>query len=91
MALALAILTFLTAAVPLIFWLLQRRAARADDPLVHRAAREQAIAREILRDDERGANRSLADDLQRLRDVQGRQPGQSGAADGGGQAVHPAG
>ena len=48
-------------------WLYRRNAAAEADPLERRADRIDEYEREVLENDERGANLSLDDDLERLR------------------------
>jgi type VI protein secretion system component VasK len=63
----------LAALVPLVVWFIRRRAARRDDPANQKEEHHEQIAREIIHNDEAGANRSLDDDLRRLRALQSHQ------------------
>ena len=72
-----AILTILAALIPFGIWLYRRRAAENDDPQAQHEKHREQIAKEILRNDEASANRSLDDDLDRLSILQ------STRADGG--------
>jgi type VI protein secretion system component VasK len=68
-----AILAILAALVPFLIWLWKRRDAREDNPQTQHDQKREQIAREIARSDEAGANRSLDDDLERLRNLQSNQ------------------
>ena len=72
-----AILTILAALIPFAIWLWKRAAAEHDDPLQKHENHREQIAKEIVRNDEASANRSLDDDLDKLRSLQGDRRGQS--------------
>ncbi len=61
-----AILGIVVALIPFAIWLWKREAAKHDDPAEQHEKAREAIAREIIHDDEAAANRSLDDDLERL-------------------------
>ena len=73
MTIAASIIAILAAAVPFLVWYWRRRIEKKDDPQTQNTRRREEIAREIARDDERGANRRLDDDLDRLRALQSDQ------------------
>jgi len=62
-----AILTILGSLVPLLVWCVRRAAAKHDDPAEQHENHRESIAKEILHNDETAANRSLDDDLDRLK------------------------
>jgi len=62
-----AILTILGSLVPLLVWWVRRAAAKHDDPAEQHENKRESIAKEILRNNETAANRSLDDDLDRLK------------------------
>jgi hypothetical protein len=84
-----SILAILAVLVPFVIWLWKRRDAKEDDPENQRQTRQAAIAREIVRNDETGANLSLDADLDKLRSLQGHSRGQDGPAPQDGPAIHP--
>ena len=57
----------------------KRAAAKNDDPAQQHEKKRESIAKEILRSDETAANRSLDDDLDRLRTLQSHPGGQNSA------------
>jgi len=65
-----SIIAILAALVPLIVWLIRRHLTHEDDPWTKHTEKREAIAKEILRNDETAANYSLDDDLDRLRSLQ---------------------
>ena len=65
-----AILTILAALIPFGIWLYRRRAAENDDPQEQHEKHRAQIAKEIIRNDEASANRSLDDDLDRLHSLE---------------------
>ena len=73
-----AILGILAALIPFAIWLWKRAAAKHDDPAEQNENHRETIAKEILRNDETAANRSLDDDLDRLRSLQSDRRGQGG-------------
>ena len=56
-AMTTAILAILAAAIPLIVWLIRRHLTHEDDPWTQHTEKREAIAKEILRNDETAANR----------------------------------
>jgi hypothetical protein len=72
-----SILAILAVVAPLLVWLIRRHLTHEDDPATQHAAKREAIAREIIRNDEAAANRSLDDDLDRLRSLQSDRRGQN--------------
>ena len=72
-----AILAILAALVPLIAWLIRRHLNHEDDPYIQHTEKREQIAKEILRNDETSANRTLDADLDRLRTLQSDRRGQS--------------
>jgi hypothetical protein len=62
-----AILAILAAAIPLIAWLIRRHLNDEDDPYIQHTEKREQIAKEILRNDEDSANRTLDADLDKLR------------------------
>jgi hypothetical protein len=66
----LSLLTILAALLPFAIWLYKRHAAIEADPIQQYEEHREQIAKEILRSDEAAANRSLDDDLDRLRALQ---------------------
>ena len=62
-----AILSFLAALVPLVFWLLKRQAKHKDDPLTKAEKWRQQVHEEIKNDDEVGANNRFDGALFQLR------------------------
>lgn len=75
------ILAILAALAPLVVWFIRRRAARRDDHFNQIEKRHEQISREIIRNDQTAANRTLDDDLRRLRALQGHQQRQDRAKD----------
>ena len=84
MSIAAGIVALLVTIAPLAIWLIRRRIQKADDPKEQNRSRRQEIAREIARNDERGANQSLDDDLDRLRALQSDRRRSAGPPDEGG-------
>ena len=80
----------LAAVIPFGIWLWRRRIQKHDDPKTKNQKRREQIAREIVHNDERGANRSLDDDLNRLRSLQGDKRRPAGSQDPGRRTI-PAG
>jgi hypothetical protein len=79
-----AILVILAALVPFAIWLFKRHAAVEADPVEQQVDRVDVYEREVIQDDEAGANVSLAADLERLRAreaLHGDRSGSRGAAD----------
>ena len=76
---AASILAILAAVVPLLVWLFRRHFAHEDDAYTKHTQRREAIAREIIRNDETAANRSLDADLDKLRTLQSDRRGQGGS------------
>ena len=72
------ILTLLATLVPFAIWLWKRHAAKTDDPTQQHELHREQIAKEIIHDDEAAANRSLDDDLDKLRSLQSDRRGQNG-------------
>ena len=72
----LAVITLLGTLASLVFWLVKRRAAQADDPAVRKENYAKQVQREVATDDERGANERLAAGLRALH---GDQPGPGSA------------
>jgi hypothetical protein len=70
-----SILAILAALVPFLILLWKRRARREEDPYQKHIKHREELAQEIIQRDEGGANRSLDDDLDRLRALQGHQRG----------------
>jgi uncharacterized protein with ATP-grasp and redox domains len=62
-----AILAILAALIPLIAWLIRRHLTHEDDPYTEHTEKREQIAKEILRNDEDSANRTLDADLDKLR------------------------
>ena len=62
-----AILAILAALVPFVVWLERRRIEAESSPEEKQRDRIDAYEREIIENDERGANISLDDELERLR------------------------
>jgi hypothetical protein len=75
-----SILAILAALVPFLIWLWQRHARREEDPYEKHIEHREELAREIIRHDEARANRSLDDDLDRLRALQSHQRGSDGSS-----------
>jgi len=71
------ILTLLAALIPFAIWLYKRASARKDDRQYRHELRRQQMAREVIRNDEAAANRSLDDDLDELRSLQSDRRGQN--------------
>ncbi len=72
-----SILTILAALIPLAVWLIRRYLNHEDDPYTKHAENREQIAREIIRNDETSANRSLDADLDKLRSLQSDRSGQN--------------
>lgn len=71
-----AILGILAALVPFAIWLYKRHAATQVDPQQQHENHREEIAKEIVRNDESSANRSLDADLDKLRSLQSDRRGQ---------------
>ena len=67
-----SIIAILAALVPLFVWLIRRHLTHEDDPYTQHVEKREELAKEIIRNDETAANRSLDADLDRLRSL--RQP-----------------
>ncbi len=65
-----SIIAILAALVPLFVWLIRRHISHEEDPYTQHAEKREALAKEIITDDETAANRSLDADLDRLRTLQ---------------------
>ncbi len=72
-----SIIAILAALVPLFVWLIRRHISHEDDPYNQHAQKREALAKEIIHDDETAANRSLDDDLDKLRALQSHPGGQN--------------
>jgi len=72
-----AILGILAALIPFAIWLWKRAAAKHDDPAQQHENHREQIAKEIVRNDEASANRSLDADLDKLRSLQSDRRGQN--------------
>ena len=72
-----SIIAILAALVPLFVWLIRRHLTHEDDPATQHNEKREAIAKEIIHNDETAANQSLDADLDRLRSLQGDRRGQS--------------
>jgi hypothetical protein len=70
-----SILAILAALVPFVIWLWKRHARQEEDPYEQHLEHREQLAREIIQRDEALANRSLDDDLDRLRALQSHQRG----------------
>ncbi len=80
-----AIFTILAALIPFGIWLYKARAKRKADPAVQNQERKEQIAKEIITRDAEAVNRSLDDDLERVRSLersklQGNRSGSDGSA-----------
>ena len=67
-------LAILAALVPLFVWLIRRHLTHEDDPYTQHAEKREQLAKEIIRNDETAANRSLDADLDRLRSLRPPSP-----------------
>ena len=65
-----AIVGILAALIPFAIWLWKRHAATQDDPWQQHEKHQEAIAKEIIHNDEAAANQSLDADLDKLRSLQ---------------------
>jgi len=72
-----AILSILTALIPFAIWLWKRLAAQHDSPAQQHENHRESVAKEIIQNDEAAANRSLDDDLDKLRTLQSDRRGQN--------------
>ena len=72
-----SILAILAALVPLFVWLIRRHLTHEDDPYTQHVEKREQLAKEIIDSDEAAANRSLDDDLDRLRTLQSDRGGQN--------------
>ena len=72
-----SILAILAALVPLFVWLIRRHLTHEDDPYTKHAENREQLAKEIIHNDETAANRSLDDDLDKLRALQSDRGGQN--------------
>ena len=62
-----AILTFLSALLPFLLWLANRRARKTDSPIDQALKARRAIEKEVANDDETAANIRLNDTLAKFR------------------------
>ena len=74
-----SIVAILAALVPLFVRLIRRHLTHEDDPYIQHAEKREQIAKEIIQSDETAANRSLDDDLDKLRALQSDRGGQNRA------------
>jgi hypothetical protein len=72
MSVTAGLITIGAALIPFLIWLYRKQDAKATDPDEENRKRKEAIARQIIRNDEEGANRSLDDDRRRIDDLRTR-------------------
>lgn len=77
------IITLLVTLAPLFVLLITRAVKKKDDPNAQNETRKQEILREVVKNDERGANISLGNELERLRALQSDRIRQGSAAGSG--------
>lgn len=75
----LAILGIVSALVPVVFWWMQRRAKRRDDPIQQHRERYAQIDRDIIEGASKRATAHASDDLDELDRLQKRKSDSSGS------------